>query len=212
MSNLYSFIRRFQALVLSSGVPLSRQLASSIERRICGWHQAFSKLFNPCCPLWAWWVPARSHSEKSASINRKRMCPYATECNTLQPRWGLRGVPGWGLGGWGWLAWQHGIDWILPLKRQTDPALTDDELRWPLAKGAVYGFLGAMGWWGGRSCGWQQVLHLHAHWSESTSLSPQLYMCLNALVRADGSGSFGRGASWMEGVQHCWLARLWTHH
>lgn len=37
---------------------------------------------------------------------------------------------GWGRGGGGvGLAWQHGKDWILPLKRQTDPALTDDELR-----------------------------------------------------------------------------------
>lgn len=40
--------------------------------------------------------------------------------------------PGGGRGGTGAggrLAWQHGIDWIPPLKRQTDPALTDDELR-----------------------------------------------------------------------------------
>lgn len=187
MSNLYSFIRWFQALVLSSGLPLSRQLASSIERRVRGWHQAFSKLFNPCCPLWAWWVPARSHFEKNVSINRKPMCPYATECSTLQPWWGSQAGEA-----------REGAASMATWNR-LDPAT--EKANWP----------GTNGLWikmtsGKRHCLWNPACHRER--GVRGSERPELRMATSVasacalvqecvfvsppLVQADGSDSFGR--------------------
>lgn len=68
------FVRRFQGVIISPSTPLSRQLVLSIDRYICAWDWAFSKLFSLPCPLPIWWVPPRpqvQHQKKTK--NRKHL-------------------------------------------------------------------------------------------------------------------------------------------